>query len=103
MERNCGLAITTDSINPRAGSGDYLQLEFVLMGAPSGSMVDDPTQKRLLKTDILAGFFTFDPFVAEDFPALRSALLKEAGSFERATPGIVLWLRVHGWSEMQRR
>ena len=40
-------------------------------------MLDDPVKKRLLKADIVTGFFAFDPLVAEDFLALREELFVE--------------------------
>ena len=47
--------------------------------APGGTVFDDPIQKSFLKTDVLAHFLAFDPFVAEDFFPLGEEFLVEDG------------------------
>ena len=39
--------------------------------APCRTMLDDPIRQRLLEADVASGFFRFDPFVPENFLALR--------------------------------
>lgn len=41
------------------------------MCAPGGAMLYDPVEERLLKTNIMASLFAFDPFMTEDLFALR--------------------------------
>ena len=40
-------------------------------------MFHDPIEKRLLKADVVTGFFAFDPLVAENFLTLREELFVE--------------------------
>ena len=44
---------------------------------PTGAVFDDPIGERLLKTDVAAGLFRFNPLVPENFLALRLKLAVE--------------------------
>jgi hypothetical protein len=42
---------------------------------PSGAVLNNPVHQRMLKADIVASFFAFDPFVSKDFSSFGQEFL----------------------------
>jgi hypothetical protein len=55
----------------------------VAAAAPFGAVFDDPIGQGALKADVAAGFFGFNPLVAEDFLALGLKFAVEGGVFHQ--------------------
>jgi hypothetical protein len=60
---------------------------------PFAAMLDNPIRQGVFETDVVTDLFGFDPFVAQNFFALRLEFAVERGFFNEIVAVRAPWLR----------